>query len=211
MLLLACASLIHYPNKNKLINKVFLFSFPPRGFFLLFWLTQLHEHLKWLWVAGGNAQPEMQRGGKKIGVRRCGGDTLPGGAICLRHPTSSHPQVDPMRLAVPAGGGLSLLCPASPGILGTGTNCGDGAILHHFSSVSCTVLAGGPIAPTVQNGPACGPKSLFSCPSFSRPSFLGRGAGYGLITGIDNRLQDVQRHPHLKRQSTELKRDSSLL
>lgn len=42
-------------------------------------------------------------------------------------------------------------------------------------------------------------------------SFLGAGARYGLIAGIDSRLGDLQMRPHLKHQSMELKRDNSLL
>jgi len=42
-------------------------------------------------------------------------------------------------------------------------------------------------------------------------SSLGAGASSGLITWIDSRLQDLQRHPHLKRQYLELKRDSYFL
>lgn len=42
-------------------------------------------------------------------------------------------------------------------------------------------------------------------------SSLGAGVNSGLIARIDSRLRDLQRHPHLKRRYTELKRDSYLL
>lgn len=135
-----------YPSKNKQISSWFWFS--PWGLFsavLVDSAAWAHE------LVGGNAQPEMQRGGKN-GGGKVGGRPLPGGAICLRHPTSSHPQLYPLALTAPTWGGLSLLCPASPrgdGLWrGMVTNC---AVSRCCSRISCTVPACGPIAPIVQN------------------------------------------------------------
>jgi len=84
-------------------------------------------------VADGNAQPEMQRGGKN-GGEKVGVGSFLGTAICLRHPASSHPQLDPAGLTVPTQGRLSPLCPASPrgnGLYwGMVTNHGHGTVLH---------------------------------------------------------------------------------